>query len=391
MSEANAILLDERLAPPSEAIPPPPTAISAGRFHNIVLDHPACEDPDCVLVTLENEEFPTRKDLLASTSQVFADMFDIASHTPPGTIPAKGDENTPLRIEVVETSHVLSLLLTAAHATLPILPARERRLFIVGTPDPDPKKAHIASEPPPEGLLPFEHVRELIRPIGQKYRLSPPVMKALRSQLTYHIPAYPLQVYAVASELAAGSLILPPSLLPPSVDPAGPASDASEKESHEESEFHPKIWSAVASDASQFLLTPTLTSRPLHIALQFPTAESYAALLYLQNHRIGAFKSILSEENKSIVFPFDYGICKDHWDVTRKLWERRKRILLDQLDAGTDVAEEMGKTCLPAVRSCETCHRGVNAAVEMLRVRVFDSLEPDEEHEHDATEVQADG
>lgn len=354
----------DQLAPPKDEIPPPPVAVSAAMFQNQILEFSPCVDPDCVLVSLDGSEFLSKKELLGSIFEVFADMLDAGGAS-------KGESNdtssSSERIELVETSHVISLLLTIAHSKPPVLPELARRKFQEGKPEADIRAAHTyEGKPPPEGLLPFENVRELIHPLGQKYQLASEVLDALRSHLGYHIPAYPLQVYTLASELAEGGLVLSYSPNDAALTKLTPSEEK-------------KYWSALASDASQYLLTPTLTTLPLTTALKFPTAESYAALLYFQIYRIDALRALLRDTDKSIVFPYDYGICKDHVTITRKLWDRRLKTLEDELDAGTDVAEEMGKTCEPPVRHCATCSRGVKAAVEMLRVRVFDTFEDDDE------------
>lgn len=374
----------DQLASPKDAIPPPPSALSSSEFRNEVLTFDPCPDPDCILVSLDGAEFRSNKRLLGSISGVFSDMLDVGPSPPESESkdiaspePSIPSEPPTLEcIELVETSHVISLLLTIAHSSPSPLPERERRKFQVGKSEADPRTAYMyGGKSPPEALLPFEHVRELIHPLGQKYQLASTVLEALRTHLGWHTPAYPLQVYALAAELAEGAL----TLLPPSTSPApAPATTSSiELAPGMEKQY----WSMVASDASQYLLTPTLTTLPLSHSRQFPTAESYAALLTLQLFRIDALRSILRDNEKTIVFPFDYGICKDHGLITRKMWDRQKMALEDQLDAGTDVAEAMGTICEPAVRHCSVCAKGVNAAVEMLRVRIVDAFEPDEEED----------
>lgn len=323
----------DRLAEPSQPIPELPPTISESRFHNTTPEYAPCEDPDCTLVSVEGRKFLTRKDLLGVASDTFRDMFE-ASDPPPSPEPQHP-------IELPETSHTISLMLSVVHSVPITFPQRERVKFQVGKPEPDVRR-EAANVPPPEGLLPFENVRELLRPLAEKYAFNAALVRALKTHLAQHIMRYPMDVYVLASALEIGAL---------------------EREEQREMRL-------IASDASQYLHSPTLTSLPLSTARKFPSAESYAALLRLQLYRTDKLKEILRDSKTSGVFPFDYNICKDHGVMTRKVWEARKKTLQDELDAGTDLAVQMGNTVLPAVRHCDKCSQGVTAAVEMIRVSV---------------------
>ena len=328
----NTDVADQRdqLAEPTKPIPELPPPLSESLFHNTILEYAPCEEPDCILVSLEGVEFRTRKDLLATASGTFTDMF-LASHS-------DNTDHRDERIELLETSHTISLLLTIVHSPPITFPPRERVQFEVGTPEPDVRR-EVANSPSPPGLLPFENVRELLHPIAQKYTFTDELVRVLKSHLSLHVVRHPLEVYTLACGLMVG------------VD-----------EQVEEMK-------QLASDASQYLHSPTLSSLPVSTARKFPTAESFATLLRLQMFRMERLQRVL-QDTKNTVFPFDYNMCKDHGVMTRKLWEARKKTLEVELDAGTDLALQMGNTVLPAVRHCERCCDGVTAAVEMIRVRL---------------------
>jgi hypothetical protein len=330
-SSPSAGIADQRdqLAEPSKPIPALSPTLSESLFHNAILEYEPCEEPDCTLISLEGTAFRTRKDLLTAASDIFKDMF-LGSHSDN----ANGQEEC---IELLETSHTISLLLTVVHSPPITFPPRERVKFEVGKPEPDVRR-EIADFPSPPGLLPFENIRELLHPLAQKYTLANELVKALKSHLALHMVRYPLDVYVLACGLMVG------------VD-----------EQVEEMK-------QLASDASQYLHSPTLSTFALSTVRKFPTAESFATLLRLQMFRIERLKRVL-RDTKNTVFPFDYNMCKDHGAMTRKLWEARKKTLEAELDAGTDLALQMGNTVSPAVRHCDKCSHGVTAAVEMIRVR----------------------
>lgn len=319
----------DQLAEPTQPIPTLPPALSESLFHNVILEYELCEEPDCTLMSLEGTAFCTRKDLLTAASDTFKDMF-LASH------PDSANRQEE-RIELLETSHVVSLLLTVVHSPPITFPPRQRVKFEVGKPEPDVRRETADSLPPP-GLLPFENVRELLHPLAQKYAFTTDLVKALKSHLALHMVRYPLDVYILACGLMVGV-------------------DEQVEEMKE-----------LASDTSQYLHSPTLSELSLSTVRKFPTAESFATLLRLQMFRLEKLKRVL-RDTKNTVFPFDYNICKDHGTMTRKLWEARKKTLEAELDAGTDLALQMGNIVSPAVRHCDRCSHGVTAAVEMIRVR----------------------
>src|SRR5580693_10649470 len=98
----------DQLAEPSKPIPELPPTISESLFHNAILEYEPCEEPDCTLVSLEGAKFHTRKDLLTTASETFKDMFT-ASHS--------GDTDPrETSVELIETSHTISLLLMVMHS-----------------------------------------------------------------------------------------------------------------------------------------------------------------------------------------------------------------------------------------------------------------------------------
>lgn len=318
----------DELAEPGKPIPELPPTISESLFHNAILEYEPCDEPDCTLVSLEGAKFHTRKDLLTTASETFKDMF-AASNS------GDADPREP-SVELLETSHTISLLLMVIHSPPVTFPPREPVKFVVGKPEANIRQ-EVAGSPPP-GLLPFESVRELSYPLAQKYAFTDKLIRALKSHLALYMVRYPLDVYTLACRLRF------------EVD--GQSDEMAQ----------------LASDTSQYLHSPTLTSLPLSATRKFPTAESFATLLRLQMFRMERLQQVL-QDTKNTVFPFDYNMCKDHGTMTRKVWEAKKKTLEGELDAGTDLALQMGQSVLPTVRHCEKCTHGVTAAVEMIRVR----------------------
>jgi hypothetical protein len=327
---SSADVADQRdqLAEPSKPIPELPPALSESLFHNIVLEYQPCEDANYTLISLEGTLFHTRTDLLATASGTFKDTFAASGNA------SRQEENS---LELLETSHTISLLLTVVHSPPVTFPPRERVKFEVGKPDLDVRR-EVAESPNPQGLLPFENVRELLHPLSEKYAFTDELVRALKSHLALHAVRYPLDVYTLACALAVGS--------------------------DEQAEEMKQL----ASDASQYLHSPTLSSRPLSVVRRFPTAESFATLLRLQMFRIERLQQVLRNTG-TVVFPYDYGMCKDHGSMTRKTWEAKKQALETELDAGTDIASQMRDTVLHTVRHCDKCAHGVTAAVDMIQVR----------------------
>ncbi|KAF8321614.1 hypothetical protein DL93DRAFT_2029265, partial [Clavulina sp. PMI_390] len=197
-----------------------------------------------------------------------------------------------------------------------------------------------------------------LHPLSEKYAFVPELVRALKSHLAEHTIRYPMEVYMLANELTLTVGHVNPEL---------------KKEMEE-----------LASDASQYLLSPTLSSLPVSAAFQFPTAQSFAILLRLQLYRIDRLREILglpdtsrgsgstpastpsASATTSDVFPHDYNYCSTHGSATRTIWARAKKDLASELDAGTDVGTEMGKRVLPAVRHCTKCTAGVTAAMQMI-------------------------
>lgn len=131
----------------------------------------------------------------------------------------------------------------------------------------------------------------------------------------------------------------------------------------------------IASTASQHLLSPLLTSLPPSHSVMYPSAYSFSLLLHLQQFRINAFTKIINDP-KSIVFPFDYGLCERHGERTREIWEERRKIVTNEgVGAKGDLAERMEvglrMTGLMKAGGCDKCAKGVHAAIEMLRVSYF--------------------
>ena len=271
----------------------------------------SCSDPDVTLRSLEGIKFLSSKSILSAGSDVFADML--------GALPQESNSI----VEMAESTHSLTTLLSALHNPPRILPPpRSRPLFTVGA--PESYEIPLSPGPIPD-LLPFPRLRELLYPLADKFQFSASITSALHSHLAAHAPTLPLETYALASFLSLAS---------------------------------------IANDASQYLLDFKLSSMPIERVRLIPNAEAYHRLLQLQTHRVEKLRSILLEEEP---FPHGYLFCKAHGTSTRKLWDARRNVVLHSLDGNTDVAEAM-KSVKTAMASCPECARGCNSSIELLRV-----------------------
>lgn len=273
-----------------------------------------CQDSDITLRSMNGEEFLSSKTKLAAASDVFKDMFD--------TVQTQ-EESEQTAADTVESAHTLALLLSIIHSPPQMIaPPVTRPKFKVGAPD-----AYSTPAPPPD-IIPFTHLREILYPIADKYQLSPEITEALHSHLAAHSPTLPLETYALASFLNL---------------------------------------SEIANNATQYLLTPLLSTLPIERTRIIPSAEAYHVLLQLQTHRVEQLRTVLREEE---VFPHGYLFCKAHGETTRRLWDARKNIVLQNINGDTDVPEATSSV-KDAVGHCKDCKRGVNSCVEMVRVSHF--------------------
>jgi hypothetical protein len=129
--------------------------------------------------------------------------------------------------------------------------------------------------------------------LADKYMLSSDIVNVLHSHIAAHVSTQPLKVYALAVRL---------DLL------------------------------EIASDASEYLLHPPLsTYRTAEIA-EIPTVEALFKLIRLHGLREAQLRDVLLKED---VFPHDYGLCSSHGTATKTTWDERKRVLAPRIRAGT--------------------------------------------------------
>ncbi|KAF8334246.1 uncharacterized protein EI90DRAFT_3051564 [Cantharellus anzutake] len=269
------------------------------------------EDVDITLRSLDGSLFRCSRARLIEGSNVFKDMFE--------SLPEEKESIIDMA-EPTETLGTLVRIIYEPPEELP--PPVARPKFKPGEPDVLPP------EEPSPSLIPLDEIRNYLYHLANKYQLTDAFIKPLHSHLLAHARTSPLHVYSLASFLGLED---------------------------------------ISSNASQFLLTPPVLTYSVEKARIITTVEAFHNLLRLQTFRENALRQILREEQ---VFPHDYLICRHHGTATRVLWDYRRQNVLDRLDAGTDVAEEM-KSCLEAVANCPDCKRGVNSVVEMVRYKCY--------------------
>ena len=266
-------------------------------------------DANITLRSLDGTEFRCSRTRLTEGSDLFKHMLE-----------SLAEEKYPV-IDMAEPTETLRALSDIIHDPPKMLaPPAARPKFKPGAPD------ILPPEEPPSSLIAFNELRDLLYQLADKYQFTEMLIKPLHSHLLRHARTSPLEVYSLASLLELDD---------------------------------------ITSSASQFLLTPHVSTYSVEKARILTTSEAFYHLLQLQTYREVALRQILREEQ---VFPHDYLICRSHGVATRTVWEHRRQTVLDNLHAGMDVAEEM-KPCLEAVANCPACKRGVDIAVEMIRVR----------------------
>ncbi|KAG9081559.1 hypothetical protein FS749_007573 [Ceratobasidium sp. UAMH 11750] len=282
----------------------------------------ASTDPHDILVKStqdpSQDAIPAHSQRLAFGSHAFQSMIEIGSLSAQPT----ALDGTNLPIVEVDERHELLVLLVNLLETPPELPPPTVNNQI-------PSSAVPLDSDPPGRTLPWPLVVTLLD-MADKYDLSESILARLHAHVRGHAPSHPLQVYALASRLQLGE---------------------------------------IASLASSFLLYPPMHEYPLSEIKALPSAASYHLLLVLQTHRIEKLKKLVATEP---IFPYEYGACSKHGTSPARLaWEIRKTSVLDDLNAGSYVADMM--QCDEQVRrelkDCSDCCSAWEKAVEMIRYK----------------------
>ncbi|KAG9314570.1 hypothetical protein JVU11DRAFT_5372 [Chiua virens] len=180
-------------------------------------------------------------------------------------------------------------------------------------------------------LIPLPLLPEMLR-LADKYDLSEPLRRALHSHLFANAAIHPLQVYAYATTNRLND---------------------------------------VAAEASAYLLHPSICTYSKEKIALIPSVAAYHDLVRLHGYRIQQLKGILLQED---IFPFGYGMCVAHQESTTRAWHDSRTLLATRLEAATDLAAEMS-ALLKQFELCKTCHKACSAAIEMLQVKCFITID----------------
>jgi len=277
-----------------------------GSFH--------CDEPDFFVRSMRDDppvQFGVLRKAL-SVSEIFRDMFDCCDSGFAMSMTADDNDQT---LDLDETSDVMNILLGLLH-TPPPPPERIQQTNV------EKKEPIHHSRFEPGSVIPFPLLPRMLQ-LADKYALSENLTRSLLAHVSAHISAYPLEVYGFAAERGLLSL---------------------------------------AVDASKYLLHPPLSSYSMRDIKDIPSPEAWHKLVLLHDVRIRGLREILLGEE---IFPHGYGICSSHKDRAVSLWTQRKMDIVLKIEAGTDVAAEMGDL-EHQFSSCRTCHNACSAAVKML-------------------------
>ncbi|KZT19372.1 hypothetical protein NEOLEDRAFT_1142150 [Neolentinus lepideus HHB14362 ss-1] len=254
----------------------------------------------------DGEQFEVQKARLQDGSEIFRDMFLFCDPSPA----VAGDQVLKLQ----ENASTLATLLRLLHnPPAPIAaPCSEE----------DEDDIDITARVDIDNVIPLPVLRTLLD-LADKYALSDSIVHSLHSHLAAQVSLFPLEIYAYAVQHGLRK---------------------------------------IATDASAYLLYPSLstyTSREISI---IPSSEAYHELVLLHYERVKQLKDLLRGEE---IFPHGYGKCLRHGDDTRLAWGTYKHNLILKLEAGTDVTAEM-RGISSTLHQCEVCHRACEAALDML-------------------------
>lgn len=305
-----------------------------------------CSNPDFTIRTVpDGMTYPVNKSKMAEGSSVFRDMFGTCDELPPvsekgGSI---GSDSQSPSMEIHEGSEIFGLFLGLLHSDPTQAPKGtgvNKDGGITAIPDDwdtrtqgtvDSTSTEVANHSLPS-LMPLPILRPLLD-LADKYDISPPYLAVLHDHLKRNAPESPLEVYSLATQLELPS---------------------------------------IASAASAFLLSrPMATYTTEEVERYFPTIRSYHLLVRLQAYRKMKLRDVLSKE---FLFPHGYGKCSKHGDEASKLWQEHRDDVCNRITPSLDVVGEMAQLLkTPTFHKCDTCGKGLSAAIDMLQVRMFPS------------------
>ncbi|CAE6516629.1 unnamed protein product [Rhizoctonia solani] len=266
------------------------------------------------------EAIPAHSGCLAKGSHVFRSMLELGSPAAPNETSSVSENQLPV-VEVDERYEILALLVNLLENPPQFPPATAANHV--------PSSAVPSNSDPPGSVLPWPLVTTLLD-AADKYDFSDNILALLRAHLQSHASSHPLPVYALASRLGLSS---------------------------------------IASHASSFLLYPPMHQYSVSEIKLLPSATSYHLLLILQTRRLECLKEILGNE---MLFPHDYGACSKHGTAsTKSVWETRKAVVLDHVDASSSIADMMSydEEIKQQLKNCAECCLGWERAVEMMRYK----------------------
>ncbi|KAG9051583.1 hypothetical protein FS837_004093 [Tulasnella sp. UAMH 9824] len=300
-----------------------------------------CPNPDFTIRTLpDGTTYRVNKSKMEAGSSVFQDMFSTCDDVPPASENSSGaglDSKSP-SMEIHEGTEIFGLFLGLLHSD-PIELSKKTEAnksqggaaqsddwdtTTQGTVDVEEAATHTLPS-----LIPLPILRPLLD-LADKYDISPSYLAVLHDHLQRNAPESPLEVYSLATQLELPS---------------------------------------IASAASAFLLSrPMATYTTEEVERYFPTIRSYHLLVRLQAYRKMKLRDVLSKES---LFPHGYGKCPKHGDEASKLWQKHRDDVCGQITPSLDVVGEMAELLkAPTFHKCDTCNKGLSAAIDMLQYKV---------------------
>lgn len=286
--------------------------------------------------------YQVNKSKMEAGSSVFRDMFGTCDDLPPTSEKSGGAglDSQSSSMEIHEGTEIFGLFLGLLHSDPTEMSKSTEANKSEGGAAPsddwdtrtqgtmDVESTEVANHSLPS-LIPLPILRPLLD-LADKYDISPSYLEALHDHLKRNAPESPLEVYSLATQLELPS---------------------------------------VASAASSFLLSrPMATYTTEEVERYFPTIRSYHLLVRLQAYRKMKLRDVLSKE---VLFPHDYGKCSRHGDEASKLWQEHRDEVCTRITPSLNVVGEMAELRkAPRFHKCDTCIKGLSAAIDMLQYKV---------------------